>query len=48
MISAYRLTSLLPPDSRHSVVLPGAANTLSRSAAAASAPAGSAMMPSTW
>src|SRR6266508_2125030 len=48
MISPYRLTSLFPPDTRQTTFSPGRTATTDRSAAVASAPAGSAMTPSVW
>ncbi len=51
MTSAYRETSLFPPERIATTVSPGVRSSSGpseRSAAPASAPAGSAMMPSVW
>lgn len=39
---------MFPPDTKHTVRVPGAMSATSPSDAAANAPAGSAMMPSCW
>ena len=47
-ISPYRETSLLPPDTTHTTVAPGRQPSPAAARPRASAPAGSAMMPSCW